>query len=153
MSKAPGNTADIFDMEEARARRQDFSSHAGFDTAGAYLRDVREASGLTLDDISTRTHIREQHLRGIETGDLSLLPARAYVSGFVKTYAEMLGLDAAPIVARFREDVGLTKPETIDPKSFETAETRAETEKKDMSFLGVVAVIAFILWCSWQVME
>lgn len=153
MSKAPGNTADIFDMEEARARRQDFSSHTGFDTAGAYLRDVREASGLTLDDISTRTHIREQHLRGIETGDLSLLPARAYVSGFVKTYAEMLGLDAAPIVARFREDVGLTKPETIDPKGFETAETRAETEKKDMSFLGVVAVIAFILWCSWQVME
>ncbi|MEO1150225.1 MAG: TonB family protein [Pseudomonadota bacterium] len=153
MSKAPGNTADILDMEEARARRQDFATHTGFDTAGAYLRDLREASGLTLEDISLRTHIREQHLRGIETGDLSLLPARAYVSGFVKTYAEMLGLDPAPIVTRFREDVGLSKPETVDPKGFETAEVRAEAEKKDMSFLSVFAVIAFILWCSWQVME
>lgn len=147
------NSAEILDMEAARARRQDFSAHTGFDTAGAYLREMREKSGYTLSDISERTHIREQHLRGIETGDLSLLPARAYVSGFVKTYAEVLDLDAGSIVARFREDVGLTTPAPVDPKGFETAKARADMEKRDMSFWAVIAVLAFILWCSWQVME
>ena len=147
------NSAEILDMKAARERRQDFAAHTGFDTAGAYLREMRENSGFSLTDISERTHIREQHLRGIETGDLSLLPARAYVSGFVKTYAEVLGLDPAPLVARFREDVGLSTPVPVDPKGFETAEARADMEKRDMSLWAVIAVIAFILWCSWQVME
>ena len=106
-----------------------------------------------MEAISERTHIKVDHLRGIENGDLSLLPARAYVSGFVKTYAEFLDLEAPPIVARFREDVGLEKPVPVDPKGFETAEDRNSLDQGEMSLWGVLAVLAFILWCSWQIVR
>lgn len=147
-----GNTADILNMEEARAKRQDFAASTGFDTAGAYLKDVREAKALTIEDVSLVTHIREDHIRGIESGDLSILPPRAYVSGFIKTYADYLGLDSGPIVIRFKEDVGLLEPEKLDAAKFEAAEALADAERKEMSLWAVLGVIAFILWCAWQIL-
>jgi len=143
--------ANILNISDARAKRSDFAAHTGFDTAGSYLKSVREQKGMPLETVSERTHIKIEHLRGIETGDLSLLPPRAYVSGFVKTYAAFLGLEPGPIVSRFREDVGLEKPGPVDSKGFETAEQREDLEKKDMSLLVVLAVLVFIFWCAWQV--
>ena len=39
----------------------------------------------------------------------------------------------------------------LDPSQFETAETRALMEKRDMSLLAVIFVLAFFLWCAWQI--
>ncbi len=147
-----GKTAEILNIEEARAKRQDFATSTGFDTAGAYLKGVREAKGFTIEDITERTHIRETHIDGIESGDLSILPARAYLSGFVKTYAEFLELDAGPIVTRFKEDVGLLEPVNVDAAKFEAAEALADSEKREMSLWAVLAVLGFILWSAWQIL-
>jgi len=145
------NSADILHMEAARAKRQDFAANTGFDTAGAFLKNVREEKGLSLEQISDSTHIKTDHIHAIECGDLSALPARPYVSGFVKTYAEYLELEPAPIVARFREDVGLQQPIPLDAQKFETAEVKASAEKREMSLLAVLVVVVFFLWCAWQI--
>ena len=147
-----GKSADILNMDEARAKRLDFSKNTGFDTAGAFLQSVREEKGLSIEEISVETHIREDHLRAIESGDLSVLPPRAYVSGFVKTYATHLELDPAPIVIRFKEDVGLLAPPKIDASKFESADSYEASQTREMSLIAVIAILAFILWCAWQIM-
>ncbi len=146
-----GKSAEILNMEAARAKRQDFAANTGFDTAGAYLKGEREALGLSLEDVSKKTHIKTNHLNGIETGDLSLLPARAYVSGFVKTYAEHLGLDASPIVTRFKEDVGLITTVEVEASSFDVSDTVDELEPREMSLWAVIAILGFMFWCGWKI--
>jgi cytoskeletal protein RodZ len=60
---------------------------------GAYLRQVRERYGLSLDEVATQTMIQARLLRAIEEGSLEKLPEPVYIQGFIKLYADALGLD------------------------------------------------------------
>jgi cytoskeletal protein RodZ len=68
---------------------------------GGYLRKVREESLLSLEEVSVRTLIQPRHLRAIETGKLQQLPEPVYIQGFIKRYAEALGLDGAQFADAF----------------------------------------------------
>ncbi|MEY4576720.1 MAG: hypothetical protein RL701_1423, partial [Pseudomonadota bacterium] len=73
---------------------------------GALLKQVREASRVTLRDVSQKTKIGLQYLRAIEEDDFGRLPALVYASGFVGEYAKCLKLDAQQVsrtyVRRYR---------------------------------------------------
>jgi cytoskeleton protein RodZ len=80
---------------------------------GAELREVRERAGWKLVQVAEALRIREPYLDAIERGDLEALPGPAYQIGFVRSYAQVLGLDGDEILRRFRaEGVGaIKKPE------------------------------------------
>ena len=78
---------------------------------GRYLKTVRTQQGLSLQQVAKRTHIQPKQLRAIETGNWMQLPEAIYVKGFLKRYAQSLGLDGIAIAN------GLSiKPATVDPK-------------------------------------
>ncbi len=144
-------SAEIVDMNDARARLQASEiPGANYEHVGAHLGAVREASGLMLAEAASRTHIKETHLIAIEALSVSELPPRPYAIGFVKTYAEFLGLDASEIVDRFKEDAGYSAPQ-ISVEKFEAEEAQAAEESGDLSLPAMIAILAFILWCSWQI--
>ena len=60
---------------------------------GAYLRQVREDYGLSLDEVAARTMIQARLLRAIEEGNLEKLPEPVYIQGFIKLYADALELN------------------------------------------------------------
>ncbi len=62
-------------------------------TIGQKLKSAREAQGLTLVQVHERTKIPLHHLQAIDAGDGEDLPEPVYVSGFLKRYAECVGLD------------------------------------------------------------
>jgi signal transduction histidine kinase len=70
---------------------------------GTSLRQAREQRGLRLAEVETRTHIRSRYLQALEDERFDLLPGEAYVKGFLRTYAEALGLDANLYVAEYTE--------------------------------------------------
>ena len=144
-------TAEILDMQDARARRRDGDNH--YEHVGARLAAAREALGLSLKEAAGRTHIKEDHLAAIEAMTPRALPARPYAIGFVKAYAEFLDLEAAPVVARFKQDAGYEAP-SIRPtaEKFQAAQDAAHGEAREMSLLAVLAVILFMIWCAWQIM-
>ncbi|RVU05474.1 helix-turn-helix domain-containing protein [Novosphingobium umbonatum] len=72
---------------------------------GAKLRAAREAAGLSLGDLAAQSRIRERHLQALEEGDLAALPGRTYALGFAKTFANMVGLDAAAISAETAKEL------------------------------------------------
>jgi len=72
-------------------------------TLGQFLRQERELRGIPLDRIEQATRIRAAQLRAIEDDRLEALPAEAYARGFVRTYAEYLGLNGDDVVAIFNE--------------------------------------------------
>ena len=68
---------------------------------GAFLRENREKQEKSLEDIAIRTYIRPQLLNGIEKGDPDLLPEPIFVQGFIRRYAEALGLKGTELAQQF----------------------------------------------------
>jgi cytoskeleton protein RodZ len=71
---------------------------------GAALKAARESLGLAEDDIEQVTRVRATYIAAIESFDFDLLPARPFVVGYVKAYAQALGLDPGVVVARFKAE-------------------------------------------------
>lgn len=72
--------------------------------AGDDLRAARERVGWSLPDVAAALRIRLQHLEALEAGRVDALPGNAYTLGFVRTYAQMLGLDANEAARRFKAE-------------------------------------------------
>src|SRR5918996_435768 len=76
---------------------------------GIQLRRARMARGEELEHVAENLRIRQAYLRGLEQGDLSVMPGRAYALGFLRSYAEYLGFDGNDLIAQIRSSVaGLT---------------------------------------------
>jgi hypothetical protein len=62
---------------------------------GSLIRELRESLGLTLDGLAEATKIRKAYLRAVEEEDVSNLPARVYLRGFLTQVARVLKVDRA----------------------------------------------------------
>lgn len=71
---------------------------------GAMLREERERRGLALEEIAQQTRISLSSLQGIESGMSELLPHPVYAKGFIKVYAQFLGVDLGEALSDFATD-------------------------------------------------
>lgn len=67
-------------------------------TLGETLRQARLDKGVSLADAARETRIRRSYLEALEAEDVAALPPIVYTRGFLKTYAEYLGLSPAAMV-------------------------------------------------------
>jgi cytoskeleton protein RodZ len=63
------------------------------DGLGEFLRRERELRHISLDDIAERTKISRRYLEAIEEGQYERLPGETFVRGFIRSYAQSIGLD------------------------------------------------------------
>jgi hypothetical protein len=68
---------------------------------GNSLREARVRRGIELPQAEQATKIRSKYLRALEEEHFELLPAETYVKGFLRTYADYLGLDGQLYVDEF----------------------------------------------------
>lgn len=68
---------------------------------GAYLGEIRQDQARTLEEIAARTYIPLRLLRAIEAGQSQSLPEPVFVQGFIRRYADALGLDGWEIAQQF----------------------------------------------------
>ena len=71
---------------------------------GAEVRAARQRLGWALPDVAAHLRIRLEFLEAIEDGRVADLPGNAYAVGFLRSYAALLGLDAAEVARRFRAE-------------------------------------------------
>jgi len=71
---------------------------------GVLLREAREKKGESRLEVSRVLRIRRVYLEAIEDGRHQDLPGPAYATGFIRTYADHLGLDSDEIIRRFRTE-------------------------------------------------
>ena len=112
---------------------------------GAELRAVRERLGWKLADLAARLKIRQPFLEAIEAGDLAALPAPAYAAGFIRSYAEAMGLDPEEILRRFRAE-GMTRAKQPELSFPEPVPDRAVPPGAIVFVVVVVAIGAYFLW-------
>jgi len=68
---------------------------------GAELRDARLGRGHSIEDCQRATRISRRYLEALEQEEFSALPAPVFARGFLRSYAQFLGLDSTVMVARF----------------------------------------------------
>ena len=70
---------------------------------GQILRSARERRGATPSQAAAATRIKMQHIEAMEADQFQRIPAPTYAKGFLRMYAEYLGLDPAPLVRQYME--------------------------------------------------
>jgi len=117
---------------------------------GERLAAAREALGLSLDDIVQRTRVPRRHLENIEAGNFGALPAIPYSAGFVKTYAQAVGLDGAELSHDFRSEVSQVEQIRHVPEPFRPADP-ARMPSRVLAFVALgVAVLLAIGYALWR---
>lgn len=82
---------------------------------GELLRAERLKQDLKITDVAFALKLSSKVIQAIESGDSELLPAKTFVRGFVKSYAEFLKLDSAIVLKQFQEEMGSTSPVPKSP--------------------------------------
>jgi cytoskeleton protein RodZ len=68
------------------------------ESIGAKLKQAREQRRLTLQQVSETTKVRTHYLQALENDDLSAISSAAQARGFLRIYADFLGLNAAELM-------------------------------------------------------
>jgi hypothetical protein len=119
---------------------------------GNSLREARLRQGLELVDVEQATKIRAKYLGALEEERFELLPAQTYVKGFLRSYADYLGLDGQLYVDEFNsryvtgeEDAPLRVGRTRQTGPHRHVESRALV----LALTGI-AVAAALVVIAWQ---
>lgn len=77
---------------------------------GELLKSERVNQGLSVQNVSNALKLTSKIINAIEAGNTADLPAKTFVRGFVKSYAEFLKLDSDVVLRQFQEEMGSTIP-------------------------------------------
>lgn len=82
------------------------------ETIGQVFKAARGKKGVTASQAAVATRIKIQHIEEMERDDFSRMAAPTYAKGFIRLYAEYLGLDPAPLIQAYAATL---KPEELRP--------------------------------------
>ena len=86
---------------------------------GPSLREARARRGLSAADVHKAIRIRERYLTALEGEHWELLPGDAYTKGFMRTYADFLGLDGQLYVNEYNARIAQQDQEPFVPESLQ----------------------------------
>ncbi|HUT50854.1 MAG TPA: RodZ domain-containing protein [Alphaproteobacteria bacterium] len=115
---------------------------------GLQLKNARRNKNLSLTDVAEELKIRKSYIEAIEKGLFSDLPGPTYAIGFVRSYAQMLDLDQAAIVDRFRSEIAGLEKETKLHFLVPSAEKRFPS----MAVFGASVALAVAVYGGWYLM-
>ena len=107
---------------------------------GSSLREARVRQNLDFPELEERTKIRPKYLRALEDERFDLLPAPTYVRGFLRSYAEALGLDPQPFVDEYSSR--FTSGEEDLPLRARTVPVRRRGRDERESRIAVLTLLA-----------
>jgi len=111
---------------------------------GAFLRSKREERGIALEEMAERTRIPLRYLSALEEDRLDALPGKVYERLFIRTYADLVGVNVEELGRQFKEIQN-----TLELKIRPEDERRSPLLKRGiyaLGFLTVVLVAALIFF-------
>lgn len=111
---------------------------------GAFLRETRIDRGLSLDDAARVTRIGKNYLSALEDDRFDILPNPAYARGFLRAYAEYLGLSGDDLIARYAGSGSRESHEAPEHKEMATPQVRGGSGASRQG-LWVVPLILLLL--------
>jgi hypothetical protein len=116
---------------------------------GNSLREARLRQTLDFPEIEQATKIRGKYLRALEDEQFDVLPAQTYVKGFLRSYAEYLGLDGQLYVDEYNsrfvvgEEESPTRPRRVAPAPSRGVQVQSRVVL--LTLLGIASVTALVI--------
>jgi cytoskeleton protein RodZ len=119
---------------------------------GETLRQARLDKGVSLAEAARDTRIRRAYLEALEAEDPAQLPAPVYTRGFVRTYADYLGLNAQAMIDLYQPQARRESAPSLRPAVPRVAIPRQIPLRPVLYVLGAVAfvAVAFFAWNWYQ---
>ncbi|WP_114952713.1 helix-turn-helix domain-containing protein [Sphingosinicella terrae] len=117
---------------------------------GDRLRQAREAKGLTLEDVASRTRIPIRHLQHIEREEWDALPAITYCIGFVRSYANNVGLDGAELGREVRDRLGGIRSRAPAPEYYQPADPARVPPRSVAVVVAILVVVLLLGYLYWR---
>src|SRR5918994_584612 len=120
---------------------------------GNSLREARLRQGLDFPEIEQATKIRPKYLRALEDEQFDILPGQTYVKGFLRSYAEYLGLDGQLYVDEYNSRYILVDEET--PLRARSTSSLGRTGPRFESSvvlvaLAAIAILTLLVFAAWR---
>src|SRR3954468_19297473 len=119
---------------------------------GSSLREARLRQGLDFPELEQTTKIRGKYLRALEDEQFDVLPAQTYVKGFLRNYAEFLGLDGQLYVDEYNSRYVVDPEDVFRPRrNYPRArqQRRLESRVVLLALLGIAALTALVI-VAWK---
>jgi hypothetical protein len=120
---------------------------------GYSLKAARERQGIGLPEAELATKIRAKYIRALEEEDFDALPADTYARGFLRTYADYLGLDGEIYVdeyaSRFHNDEWDDEPRRAPRRNRPRRERTIERRGVVLVLVGI-AVVTALVFAAWK---
>lgn len=119
---------------------------------GSSLREARARQGLDFPELEERTKIRPKYLRALEEERFDVLPAPTYVRGFLRSYAQTLGLDPQPFVDEYNsrfavgEEDGVLRTRRVPPRARERSSRESHLAVLALLAIAVVTALVIAAW-------
>jgi hypothetical protein len=120
---------------------------------GHSLREARERQGLGYPEIESSTKIRAKYIRALEEEDFTAIPGDAYIRGFLRTYADYLGLDGDVYVDEYASRFLTSWRDELPPRPERPRIRRRERLLERRAVLLVLAGIAAVtalVFAAWR---
>ena len=116
---------------------------------GTSLREARLRQGLDFPELELGTKIRAKYLRALEDEQFDVLPAQTYVKGFLRSYAEFLGLDGQLYVDEYNSRFVIGEEDHYQPRPRRSAPPSRGVQVQSrvvlLTLLGIAAVTALVI--------
>ena len=116
---------------------------------GAQLSAAREAKGLSLAEVASRTRVPLRHLEAIEANDYAGLPSPTYATGFARAYARAVGADEVAVARDVRAELaGVVRPVREYQPYEPTDPARVPSRGLTLGALGLAIAVLIVagLW-------
>ncbi|MES1176859.1 MAG: helix-turn-helix transcriptional regulator [Myxococcales bacterium] len=111
-------------------------------TVGSFLRQLREAKSLSIEEISRTTRMPASSVERIEADRFDELPGEVFVRGFLKSYARALGVPAEEVLARYTAS---RRVAWVTPLPMASTAKPARTRRFGVAIAFVLLLILFTL--------
>src|SRR2546423_8204102 len=120
---------------------------------GNSLREARVRQGLEYPQIELATKIRGKYLRALEDEQFGVLPAQPYVKGFLRSYAEYLGLDGQLYVDEYNSRFLVGEEEApFRPRRSNAGRTQHRRIESDVVLFALagIALVTALVFVAWR---
>lgn len=145
-TKAEDKLENIVPEAAVAAEKTAAAPSATVNKVGALLKDMRLRKNLKLTDISKKLCIRKFYLEAIEESRYQDIPEFPYGIGFIRSYADFLGLNSSNIIELYKEETE-SKPD----KDIFVLEPQAEATVPSKKYLLVSLLALVLIYVLWSV--
>lgn len=111
---------------------------------GDILSSARSKSKKDIERIAEKLRIRSRYLEALENSEYDAFPGRIYALGFLKAYAEFLGLDVDDLITRYKEEIkGVSEKPVVMPVP------ERQIILPSLKILSLALVLGVVIWLLW----